>query len=381
MNGPETHYPLPRPHPLSIHPDYARLRATCPVAPVSSPFGTAWLVTRYADVADVLADRRFSREALFDGSAAAADDGGILLNTDPPTHDRLRKLVIARTGAARVEPLRPQAEALAAALAARLRSASPIEFVSAFAEPFSQHILGLFVARLVELPEADEPKFVGWISRVVSLAVVPTEDRAAAFAALRGHLVDLAERRRADPGGDVLSTAPGETSAEEVLSVLFNVVLGGHAAVVAALGYCLLAALDVPGTLAGLAGQPDRVNELVEETLRLAPPGDRTLLRRTTEDVELGGRVLPPGAVVIPSIAAANRDADRPAGSAARHLAFGRGSHACLGVALARMELRAALGALAEHVPDLRLAVDAGTLRRTWEELSVSPLAGIPVRV
>ncbi|MVB68383.1 cytochrome P450 [Klebsiella pneumoniae subsp. pneumoniae] len=63
-----------------------------------------------------------------------------------------------------------------------------------------------------------------------------------------------------------------------------------------------------------------------------------------------------------------------------RHLAFGRGAHACLGMALARMELQAALKALAEHAPDVRLPAGTGALVRTHEELSVSPLAGIPIQ-
>ncbi|MBF8185531.1 cytochrome P450 [Nonomuraea sp. K274] len=344
-----TQYPLRRPHPLGVHPGYEHLREKCPVAEVGSPYGPAWLVTRYADVVAVLADPRFSRAA-----AATQDDGGILLNTDPPEHARLRRLVVAHTGAAGVERLRPAAEAAASDLAQGI----PVEaeFLSAFAEPFSHRVLALFVGQLVGLPHQDlDP-----MATVLTLARVPDGERAAAFTELHRRL-----RRQVD---------------EETLAVVCNIIFGGHAAVVAALGYCLLAALAEP--LPRLAGDPARISEVVEETLRLAPPGDRTLLRRTTEPVDLGGRRLPAGALVVPSIAAANRDPDRPAGArTGRHLAFGRGPHACLGMALARMELRAALKALAEHAPGLRLAVDAENLRRTCEELSVSPLAAIPIRV
>ncbi|GGS80255.1 cytochrome P450 [Planobispora rosea] len=342
-----TQYPLSRPEPLGVHPDYRRLRETCPVARVGSPYGPAWLVTRYADVAAVLTDARFSR------AAAPEDDGGILLNTDPPEHDRLRKLIVAHTGTARVERLRPRAEEIAVALARRIPGEG--EFISAFAEPFSHRVLSLFVGHLVGLPAQD----LGPLATVVTLAPVPDRERGAAFAELCRRLGRQVDR--------------------ETLAVVLNVVFGGHAAVVAALGYCLLAALDAP--LPRLAGDPEGIAELVEETLRLAPPGDRTLLRRTTEPVELGGRTLPAGALVIPSIAAANRDPDRPVGRRMpRHLAFGRGAHACLGMALARMELQAALKALAEHAPDVRLPAGTGALVRTHEELSVSPLAGIPIQ-
>ncbi|PZG20513.1 cytochrome P450 [Nonomuraea aridisoli] len=344
-----TRYPLHRPHPLGVHPGYERLRAECPVARVDSPYGPAWLVTRYADVAAVLTDARFSRAA-----AAAQDDGGVLLNTDPPEHDRLRRRVVAHTGTAHVERLRPQAEKIAAELAARIPPRA--EFVNAFAEPFSHRVLGLFVGQLVGLPADD----LSPMATVLTLAPVPAGERAAAFGELRRRLAAQVDA--------------------DTLGVVLNIVFGGHAAVVAALGYCLLAALEAP--LPGLAGDPARIGDLVEETLRRAPPGDRTLLRRTTEPVELDGVRLPAGALVIPSIAAANRDPDRPVnGRTARHLAFGRGPHACLGMALARMELRVALGALAVHVPRLRLSADPGRLERTCAELSVSPLAGIPIRV
>ncbi|MER7505599.1 cytochrome P450 [Nonomuraea pusilla] len=343
-----TRYPLPRPHPLGIHPGYARLREGCPVARVDSPYGPAWLITRYADVAAVLTDARYSR------AAATEDDGGVLLNTDPPEHDRLRRLVVAHTGAAAVERLRPRAAEIATTLAKRIPAEA--EFVSAFAEPYSHRVLALFVGHLVGLPGGE----LSPMATVLTLARVPDRERAAAFAELRRRL-----RSQVD---------------DETLAVVLNIVFGGHAAVVAALGYCLLAALVEP--LPSLAGDARRIAELVEETLRLAPPGDRTLLRRTLEPVELGGRELPAGALVIPSIAAAGRDPDRPAGGpAGRHLAFGRGAHACLGMALARMELRVALQALAEHVPGLRPAAGPATLRRTCEELAVSPLAGIPIRV
>ncbi|MCX2951563.1 cytochrome P450 [Lentzea sp. NEAU-D7] len=333
-----THYPLERPHPLGIHPAYAELRQTCPVARVDSRYGEAWLVTRYADVVSVLTDPRFSRENV------PEDDGGVLLNVDGPEHDRLRRLVVARTGAARVERLRPRAEEIAADLARSLRGRT--EFVNAFAEPFSQRVLTLFVGQLVGLPaEALAP-----LRTVVTLADVP--DRAEAFGALH----------------EVLSGKVGG----DLLAVVFNIVFGGHASVVSALGYCLLTAIE---ELPKLAGHPERVAELVEDTLRDAPVGDRIFLRRTTEPVVLNGRTIPGGALVIPSIAAANRDPD-----AGRHLTFGRGPHACLGTALARMELRVAIAALAEHAPDLVVDGDVSALRRTCTELSVSPLAGIPIR-
>lgn len=397
MTHGDLRYPLSRPDVRGEHPEYARLRAECPVAPVTGPLGPAWLVTRYADVHTVLTDARFSRARLFtDGDTAvtAQDDGGILLNTDPPEHDRLRRILAGRIGAAHVERVRPWAEDLAAGLVPALATTGPSNFLSAFADPFSRQVLGSYVARLAGVPERARDGFLHHTAELITLARLPMRRRTNAFAALRACLTELIEDHSRNPGDDAISAALAPASrdvdppsADDLLAVLTNVLFGGHAAVVSALGYTLVAALAEPGLWERIRCEPGEVDRVVEEALRHTPPGDRAPLRVVTEDVQLGGVTLLEGGVVIPAIGSANRDPAafdapdefRPDRSDARHLAFGRGTHACLGMALARMELRVALRVLSEALPHLRLATDVGSLRQTHAELTVSPAASIAV--
>jgi cytochrome P450 len=134
----------------------------------------------------------------------------------------------------------------------------------------------------------------------------------------------------------------------------------------------LLTLLHFPEEYERLAASPQLVPQAVEELLRFVQLGEGAGLPRvTTEPVELGGVALPAGAVVITSMAAANRDesvfaeADRLdlSREVSQHLGFGAGAHHCLGAQLARMELQEALSGLLRCLPGLRIAVPDSQLR------------------
>jgi cytochrome P450 len=169
--------------------------------------------------------------------------------------------------------------------------------------------------------------------------------------------------------GDLLTYRGGDDSrlaAEQVASLVFDLIIAGWETTAAALGHCLENALTAPDRWARLATDDHYLSTYVEETLRHSPAVDGWL-RVTTRDVELDGVTIPEGARCLLLIGTAHRDPrvyddpdtfDPDRARLGQHLAFGAGPHHCIGLGLARLELTTALRVLAAKLPDLRLAPD-----------------------
>jgi cytochrome P450 len=148
--------------------------------------------------------------------------------------------------------------------------------------------------------------------------------------------------------------------------------IAGHETTVNLIGNGVHALLTHPEQLALLRAHPDRLGAAIEELLRFTGPVQVATPRHTTEPVNIGGTTIPAGQIVIPALLAANRDpactaqpdtlditrTDNP------HLAFGHGTHHCLGAPLARLEARIAISSLLARFPQLRLAIPPEHL--TW---------------
>jgi cytochrome P450 len=147
----------------------------------------------------------------------------------------------------------------------------------------------------------------------------------------------------------------------------------------------LNALFDHPEQLAMLLERPGLVRTAVDELLRYDGPTNPGVARYATEDVTLGGVRIPRGALVLLSVAAANRDparftdADRLdiTRDATGHLGFGHGIHYCLGARLARMEGEIAIGSLLRRFPDVRRAVSGEDVQ--WRLGMVRGLVSLPV--
>ena len=176
---------------------------------------------------------------------------------------------------------------------------------------------------------------------------------------------------------------------QEMRSTIFQLVVAGHDTTTSLIGNGTVALLRHPAQRDAMVADPALVARVVEECLRWDAPVPHSTFRYTTEEVRLGGVVVPAVAQVIVSLAAANRDPARFADPEAfdvrrldggAHLAFGHGIHHCLGAPLARMEGRVALGALHTRFPRMRLAVDPAQLR--WghgDGLVLRGLSALPV--
>jgi cytochrome P450 len=386
------------------YPVYARLRASAPVARVALPiFGHAWLVTRYADVVALHKDPRFSSNARH-GRGNAWMTGPWLprffrliqqcmVLYDNPDHQRLRGLVQQAFTPPRIASVAASVAAAAHALLDDLQrqaAGGPVDLIAGFAMPLPLMVIG----RMLGVPEQARRDFHQWTARFPeaasggpqALALAPNGQR------LLRLFEDLVRQRRAAPRDDLISAlvaaeqAGDRLSEDEVLSMLFLLLLAGHETTANLLGNGTLALLQHPEQLQRLRADPALLPSAVEELLRYTGTVEHGSTRFALEDVELHGVPIRRGDQVLVMLSAANRDeavfahpdqldlARHPN----RHVALGLGLHYCLGAPLARLESQIAFRVLLERRPNLRLAVPPERLR--WRRaLSVRALEALPV--
>jgi nocardicin N-oxygenase len=368
----------------TLDPHLGDLRETTPVCPVALPYGdgTAWLVTRYDDVRRVLSDTRFSRAAACAAGVPRmtpepGSDASILM-TDPPEHNRLRRIIASAFTARRVGELRPRIAALTTELLDAVEAAGPpADLVPLLALPLPL----LVICELLGVPETDRAEFRQWVDPIMSSTAYPPAEIRAALDSFSDYICDLIDERRTGPGADLLSElihahdVEGRLTELELVTFAGTLLIAGHENTANMIGNSLVTLLDEPSRWARLHASPAILGAAVEELLRYLAQGTGVSFARIAmADVTLSGTRIPAGAPVVVSLPTANRDPrafpDPETLDLARapnpHLAFGPGIHHCLGSALARAELQEVLGAVSRRWPTLRLAKPAGELR--WKE-------------
>ena len=181
----------------------------------------------------------------------------------------------------------------------------------------------------------------------------------------------LIEKRRAAPEDDLITALLAATSdgdaplgMNEIVCAVAQLQFAGHETTTSLIGSAALLLLRSPALEAAVRSEPERLGQLIEETLRLEAP-IQGFFRSTTREVELGGVRLPRGARLQLSFGSANRDErrfddaatlDLDRADADKHLSFGRGIHFCIGASLARVQGRIALEVLLARLPNLRLS-------------------------
>ena len=379
--------------PYSVH---ARLRAQRPVMPVIMPGGApVWLITGYAEARAALADPRLSKHVPGwhpepDSIFASLDLH--MLNSDPPDHERLRKLVNKAFTARRVERLRPRITAIAAGLLDDMsaqRDRPEVDLLASFAFPLPITV----ICELLGVPAADRDDFRTWSATIVSDTSAPEVFQAHATAMLR-YFTALLAAKRDEPRDDVLSALiaardEGDRLSEnELLSMAFLLLVAGHETTVNLIASGLLALLLNPAELARLRADPALIGGAVEELLRYVNPVNNATFRCATEPVEIGGVRISRGDPVLVALSGANRDPARFGDpdrldlgrDGAGHLAFGHGIHYCLGAPLARLEAEIAFSGLLARFGSIRLAVPATSLR--WRPSTlIHGLESLPVRL
>jgi cytochrome P450 len=370
------------------YPTFARLRSSAPVARSTFNFvGPGWVVSRYDDVRTVLSDPRFANDqrSLRDSRRGVVElliphvfrllqDSMVM--SDAPKHRRLRTIVHLAFTPRMVELMEQRITQIVDDLLERAARKPSVDLIADLAMPLPMTV----ISEMMGVAERDRSHFQRWTGEFLEapsggpLAMVrqlPNGYR------MRSFFARLIAERRGSPQDDLVSAlvqaeSDGDRlSQDELLGMLFLLLLAGHETTVNLIGNGVLALLDHPDQLAKLRAQPELIDSAVEELLRFTNPVQQPTFRYAREDVELGGQLIRRGEVVLPLLASANRDErvfENPdvldiTRSPNRHVAFGLGVHYCLGAPLARLEGRIALTDLVQRYPDLRLAVPAAQLQ------------------
>jgi cytochrome P450 PksS len=380
------------------YPVYARLRAEAPIYRTKVAFWlpAIWIVTRYDDVVAILKDPRFSKDYIsaypwIPSSVRAMFRN--LLSIDPPDHTRLRSLVQKAFTPRLIEGLRARIQGICDDLLDRVGDREAIELIESYAFPVPLTI----ISDLLGVPLQDRRRFGPWTKRVAAASATTSVGvfvRALpALARLSRYIRALVALRRASPKDDLITAlvraeeSGDRLTEDEIVSMVALLLLAGHETTVHLIASGALTLMQDPGQRTRMQETPELRASAIDEILRYASPVEFATPRITIEDVTIGSVTIPRGELVGVSLGSANHDDSQfldpetfdIAREPNRHVAFGMGSHFCLGAALARLEGEIALTTLFRRFPDLRLAVPPDSLR--WRKsLALRGLERLPVR-
>ncbi|WP_112263850.1 cytochrome P450 [Lentzea terrae] len=377
--------------------EWAELRSKCPVAHVKLASGDqAALLTRHADVKQILSDPRFTRPTPADDAARISDseEGGIF-NSDMaeviPQHGEAhltwRRGIGKWFTAKRMNALRPGIAAMTEQLIDEMVAKGvPADLKASLGFPLPVWV----ICDMLGVPDADRDRFAHWSDTMLSMTRFSAAEMKAAEQEFGMYMAGHIALKRANPGDDLLSaliTDPEPMSDVTLIATGIGLLIAGHETTANMITKMVAMLLSDRTRWESLLADPSLVRTAVEEALRLDANAGVGMARYLTEDVEIAGTVLPRGTTAMCSMAAANRDEEAFARAAEmdlgrtpnQHLAFGAGAHACLGQPLARTELQVVLEVLLRKLPSLDLAVPVQDLRRV-EGLVVGGLVELPVR-
>jgi len=391
--------PLPREDvcPFGPAPEFAELRTQAPVARVTCPTGIdAWLVSRYADVREVMGDpRRFSNNSGQAGHMLANQppdkplEEGDFARMDGPDHVRFRRVFApAISTMRRIEEFRPMVQRTADELLDGLAGETgPIDLHERFSKPLTTSV----IAELLDVPYADREIFHRVADSLFS-GKSDVDDLDALKFPLFEYVGDLVRARRDEPGEDAMSVLVDRGQRHEqpftdleLTKMAAGLLVAGYDTTASMITYGTLALLENRQQFDRLAADPSRAANAAEELVRLLGVGSG-LLRVATEDTEIGGVPIAAGDYVVVAIQSANHDPerfaeperldiDRPTSG---HIGFGHGPHQCAGQQIARLELTTALATLPRRVPTLRLAASLADIEFKADTTVYGP-AALPV--
>jgi cytochrome P450 len=318
---------------------------------------------------------------------------GNFVQMDPPQHRKLRTLVSQAFTPRVVAGVEPRIAELTTQLLGQV--GERFDLIDALAYPLPVVV----IAELLGIPPSDRGLFREWadvllgqevdpdqavaeVSEQALMAVAPTMRQ------MNAYFLDYIKSRRANPGTDLTSKlvqaeVDGERLAdEEIVGFVGLLLIAGHITTTATLGNSLVSFQDNPEAAAQVRADPMLLPAAIEEVLRVRTPFPR-LGRIAKVDAEVRGVLIPAGQIVVPWLAAANRD-QRVFTAPDRfdihrkpnpHLSFGHGIHFCLGAPLARLEARVAMRLLLQRYRDIDVASDEQVEQRNpWTMVAVTRL-------
>jgi cytochrome P450 len=351
-----------------------------------------WALSRYGDVfaafKDPLTFSNAQGVSLERSSAGEASALASFLAMDPPRHDQMRALVSRGFTPRRVADLEPRVRALTTGYADDFITAGHCDIIQDFAAKLPMAVVG----ELLGVPATDRDTLRHWADAVVHRDEGRPDVPPAALEA-SGRLVAyfrelLADRKR-HPSTD-LTSALIEAEIDgtrledrDVIAFLFLMIIAGNETTTKLIGNALFWLWKNPRERDRVRRDAALIPSWIEETLRY-DSSTQMLARTLTHDVELHGQRLRAGDRLLLLIGAANRDErvfDQPdvfdiLRDTSQHLAFGKGTHFCLGAALARLETRVALEAVQARLPDFE--IDAAKIVRVHSP-NVRGFASMPI--
>jgi cytochrome P450 family 142 subfamily A polypeptide 1 len=361
------------------YPTYRWLREHAPV--YWDAASRLWVCSRWDDVVHV--SKAPEVFCAGQGVLPESDAPVSIVCMDDPRHQRLRKLVNRGFTPRMVGILEPRIRALASRLVDEVAARGACDLVEDLAVPLPLYI----IAEMLGIREEDFDRFHDWSDRLIGVAgnyhdPAKLADSTAAYVEYGTYLKAVFEERRREPQDDLVSIlvaaqqdgmlAEDEEAMENDEIVMFMTLLlvAGNETTRNAISGGMLALMENPEQRERLRARPELIDRAVEEILRYVSP--IICFRRTaTEDTEVRGQAVRAGERVLLLYQSANRDeavfADPDRFDVARdpnpHVAFGIGTHFCLGANLARAELGIMVRELLERLPDMRVAPGAGPAR------------------
>jgi cytochrome P450 len=345
------------------YPLYAKVREVSPV--FREPESGIWMIFDHAGV----------KRALDDHEHFSSKHGpDWMIFSDPPRHTKLRALISKGFTPRSVANLEPRIRELSRQLLDRVSERGEMDLAADFAVPLPMMV----IAEMLGIPVEDRGRFVGWndVLLNMSYAVLKVEGAQEAVAAyiaqtqeMGVYLEELLKRKRAEPRDDLLSRlAAAEVDGErlthsELVGFFQLLLLAGAETTTNLINNAILCFVAHPEQLELLRGRMALLPSAIEEVLRYRSPL-QWIYRKTRSDVEMQGRVIPTGALVLVMMGAANHDptvfTEPERFDVTRepnpHVAFGHGAHFCMGAPLARLEARVALTEFLGRVKAFRLA-------------------------
>lgn len=369
------HYNLFDPDEVDQHDEVLdQLRQECPVAEVLPGL---FYASRHEQILEVCRDPETYRQGRFrplEDDPRTADQLN-LGETDPPEHTRVRKVLASVLAPPKVRAYEPFVRDVCERLVDSFVDRGEADLIKDLGAPLPAIVIG----HVAGIPEEDRGYLRGYSDDYIAQANHPDPEGARAAAERVAAFDDrlraiIAERQQMKDRPRDVMTALVEAvddegqplSGERILTHLSkDIIVGGTETTTHLVGNLFYGLLSEPGAYDAVHADRSLVPAAVEEALRQKPPV-QVLFRQPKRAVRLGGAEVPEGAIVALGYASANHDPAVFADGARfrldrgdqlrKHLGFGWGAHACVGAALARLEVTAALDAVVERIPSMRLA-------------------------
>jgi hypothetical protein len=372
------------------HPVYRQLRAGAPV--VWNDVTQSWLISRYDDIVALLNDARMSSARTGNTFAVLPPEvqeelrplrhilGSRMLLTDPPTHTRLKNLVMKAFSAKSTQARRERIQHFCDRFLDEVVRKGQMEVMADYAAKIPSWV----IADLLGVPMQEQAEFTRWAHDQVLVYDRPgtAHDRVAvmrrgqtSMLEMKHYLERVIEERRREPREDLLSELilaeeqGDRLSNDELVIMVVALLVGGNNSTAHLIGNAVYTLLRHPEALEQLRAEPELIRTTIEEVLRFESPVQATS-RVVKEDMTFGGQELRAGQNIHVLLGSGNRDETQfaepdtfnPTRHPNRHLTFAHGPHYCLGTSVARAVAQTAVLTLVQCCDDLRLLPE----RVTW---------------